>query len=291
VRITNESAPKKAKNKGFLVIIAVLAIFALLFVDSKYRLVTTKYELFYDNLPQSFDGYKVVQLSDLHMEEYGENNERLVEEVTKNKPDIIVFTGDVINMSGKKTVDNQSEKLRPFLEDLSKIAPCYFISGNHEWASGELNTFVELLEDLNILYLRNEHVLLERNNESIVLAGVEDPNGPADMITPDVFVENINNEYPEKFKMMLGHRNDWLQKYPDIPVDLILCGHAHGGVVRIPFVGGVFGTGMELFPKYDAGAYNEGNYDMIISRGLGGNTPMPRFLNNPEIVLVVLRKA
>lgn len=290
MRITNAPAPKKAKNAGLLILIAVLTLVALMFVDSNNRIVTTTYELSYKNLPQSFDGYKIIQLSDLHMAEYGKNNERLIKEILKDKPDIIVLTGDFINMRDKKTVDNQSEALRPFLGKLTEIAPCYYISGNHEWASGEITAFAELLNDLNIVYLKNEHVLLEKNDESIVLEGVEDPNGPADMISPDQLTDMLEKKYPNMFKLLIGHRNDWILEYPDIPVDLILCGHAHGGVVRLPFVGGVFGPGMDFFPEYDAGLYNEGKYNLIISRGLGGGTPMPRFLNNPEIVSVVLKK-
>ncbi|MFB0920339.1 MAG: metallophosphoesterase [Oscillospiraceae bacterium] len=285
MKITN--APKKSRHHGLTALFVIIAILALLILDSRYRLVTTYYELGYSNLPESFDGYRVVQLSDLHMKDFGE---KLPELVAKQKPDIIVLTGDFLNMRTAETEGSQTEKLRPLLTDLVKIAPCYFVSGNHEWASGEMNKLTELLSELKIKYLRNEFVLLEKGDDSIILAGVEDPNGPADMIKPDKLAEIMDQNYPDKYKLLLAHRNDWMTKYPKLPVDTILCGHAHGGIIRIPFLGGVFGTQMDFFPKYDAGVYNEGNYDMVLSRGLGGYSIPPRFLNNPEVVTVILKK-
>lgn len=285
------NAPKKKKHKGLVVLSAVLLLTTVALLDSRFRIVDTDYELSYNNLPKSFDGYRVVQISDLHMEQFGEDNENLINMVTEQNPDIIVLTGDILKRHLANTPLNQVETIRPFLEKLSKIAPCYFVSGNHEWASGEINKLTKLLEELNIVYLHNEFVLLEKAGESFVLAGVEDPNGPADMMKPDELADSIAQSYPDKYTLLLAHRNDWMTKYPDLKVDTILCGHAHGGIVRLPFVGGVLGTDMDLFPKYDAGVFNEGNYDMVISRGLGGYLAIPRFLNNPEVVTVVLKKS
>lgn len=280
----------KNKHRG-LKTTAVIALLAVaLLADSRYRLVNTHLELSYDNLPDGFDKYKIVQLSDLHMMEYGDNNYKITEIVSAENPDIIVLTGDFINRRSKEEYGGQTAKVRPFFEELVKIAPCYFISGNHEWASGELVKFTEMLKEVGINYLRNEFVILEKGEDQILLAGVEDENGFADQIKPDELVESIRNDYPEEFMVFLGHRNSWLQKYPDLPVDLIFAGHAHGGVVRLPFVGGVLGTERNLFPEYDGGLYNEGNYDMVLSRGLGGNEIIPRVLNNPEIITVELRK-
>jgi len=286
VKITN--APKKPKHKGIAVAAVILLLTAAVFIDSRVRIVDTEYTLYYKNLPQSFDGYRVVQLSDLHMAQFGKENENLLENVTEQRPDIIVITGDLLVRHMTKTSGEQTETIRPFLERLSEIAPCYFVSGNHEWASGEISELTALLAELNIIYLNNEFVLLEKGGESIVLAGVEDPNGPADMMKPDELAKIISKNYPDKYTLLLTHRNNWLTKYPDLPVDTILCGHAHGGIVRLPFAGGVLGTERDIFPKYDAGVFNEGNYDMVVSRGLGGQ--IPRFLNNPEVVTVVLKK-
>ena len=287
MRITNP--PKKKKHKGIAIAAVILLLTAGVFLDSRFRIVDTDYSLYYGNLPQSFDGYRVVQLSDLHMAEFGEDNEKLIGNVTEQKPDIIVITGDLLLRYAEKTNGEQTEAIKPFLEELSKIAPCYFVSGNHEWACGEISQLTALLAESDIVYLNNELVLLEKGGESIVLAGVEDPNGPADMMKPDELAEIISQNYPDKYTLLLAHRNSWLTKYPDLSVDTILCGHAHGGIARLPLVGGVLGTEMDFFPKYDAGIFNEGSYDMVVSRGLGGQ--IPRFLNNPEVVTVVLKKS
>ena len=272
----------------FLWLIALVLILAALLLDSNYRIVVTEYQLVYESLPQSFDGYRIVQISDLHMAEYGE---RLFRLVRKQEPDIIVLTGDFLNMKLGRTIKNQVPSLRPTLEGLTAIAPCYFISGNHEWASGETTALAVLMEELGIHWLRNEAVALQRDGEHIVLAGVEDPNAAAEMRRPDALAEELAARYPGSYRLLLAHRNDFLVKYPDLPVDTVLCGHAHGGIVRLPLVGGLFGTGGNLFPEYEAGHYNEGGYDLIVSRGLGSFVPIPRFLNNPELVSIILKKS
>lgn len=286
MKITN--VPKKRSHKGLIILLVIAVVIAALLLDSNYRIVASTYELRYDNLPESFNGYRVVQLSDLHMADYGE---KLVDKVRTQQPDIIVLTGDFLNMNAPKTEDGQTQRLRPTLEALAAIAPCYFVSGNHEWASGEMTDLSALMSELGISYLKNEFILLEKEGESIVLAGVEDPNGPADMLRPNVLAERIRSVYLDKYVLLLAHRNDLLVKYPNLAVNTVLCGHAHGGIVRLPYLGGVFGTDATLFPKYDAGAFNEGGYDMVLSRGLGGYTRMPRFLNNPEIVTVILNQS
>lgn len=279
---------KKQKKKTLIWLLLPALVLAALLLDSNYRIVVTEYRLDYENLPQSFDGYRIVQLSDLHMADFGERLFRLVRE---EEPDIIVLTGDFLNMRLGSTTKNQTPALRPTLEELKKIAPCYFVSGNHEWASGETAELSVLMEELGIRWLRNEAVTLWQGDESIVLAGVEDPNAAAGMKRPDELAEELEAAYPGAYRLLLAHRNDFLVKYPALPVDTILCGHAHGGIVRLPFAGGLFGTGGNLFPKYEAGHYNEGGYDLIVSRGLGGFVPIPRFLNNPELVSISLKKS
>lgn len=279
---------KRRRHFSFIFIIA--ALLAVLILDSRFRLVTSEYELFYENLPDSFDGYRIVQLSDLHMRQFGEDNEKLIYALKAQEPDIIVLTGDFLNSREKGTDGGQTKALEPFLCQLPQIAPCFFVSGNHEWASGELPELTELLKELGIRYLHNEFLLLGEEGQELILAGVEDPNGPADMKKPDELAEVIRTNYPESFTVLLAHRNNLAEKYPKLPVDLIICGHAHGGIVRIPFAGGVFGTEKDFFPEYDAGLFEEENFDMVLSRGLGDYVSIPRFLNNPEIVTIILRK-
>ncbi len=277
-------------RRSFAIVFIIAGLLALLVLDSRFRLVSSEYELFYKNLPESFEGYRIVQLSDLHLRQYGEDNEKLIYEVIGQEPDIIVLTGDFLNRREKENQGGQTKALEPFLRELSLIAPCYFVSGNHEWASGELPELSELLKELNIKYLRNEFVLLQKQGQEIVLAGAEDPNGPADMKTPEELAKIIRSNYPESFTILLAHRNNLAEKYPKLPVDLIICGHAHGGIIRIPFLGGLLGTEKDLFPKYDGGLFAEDGFNMVLSRGLGDYISVPRILNNPEIVTIILRK-
>ena len=271
---------KKHKLKYCLLLL--LLLLAVLLADSNGRVTVSEYTLASPLLPESFEGFRIVQLSDVHGAQFGEDNGVLLEKVKEAKPDLIALTGDLIdNNSDLTAVDG-------LLESLVKIAPVYFVSGNHEWGDGDFEGLKLLLKNHGVYYLQNEYITLERGSDSIVVAGVEDPNGWDDMPTPDEVVDIITNDRGEVFTLLLGHRNYWIEKYPELAVDLILCGHAHGGIIRLPFIGGVLGTERELFPDYEAGAYENGRYTMLVSRGLG-SAPIPRFLNNPEIVCLTLQ--
>ena len=270
------------QRKKLLFIILICVLLAALLVDSNCRLVVSEYTLSSAHLPESFDGLRIVQLSDVHGETFGKDNARLLEKVRACAPDIIALTGDLVDD------DTDIDVVDTLLEGLTAIAPVYFVSGNHEWGGGDLAGLRDALAKHGVAYLQNEYVLLEREGENIVLAGVEDPNAWEDMLRPDKMVDIIREDRGEEFTILLGHRNYWVEEYPDLAVDFIFCGHAHGGIVRLPFLGGVLGTGFELFPDYVDGAFESGRYTMIVSRGLG-DAPIPRFLNNPEIVCVTLK--
>lgn len=273
---------KKRKHPFLKFCLLLIVLTGILLADSGLRIVTTEYALGYAGLPQSFDGYRIVQLSDVHGAEFGKNNTRLLQKVKAAAPDMIAITGDFAD--GKSDM----ETLETLLCGLAEIAPVYYVSGNHEWSEGMLPALQTLFEAHGVRYLRNEYLLLERGGESIVLAGVEDPNGPWDMKTPEELTALLRAQYPDKFALLLAHRNDFLEKHPDLPVDLIFCGHAHGGIVRLPFFGGVLGAGFRLFPEHVDSVFESETYDLVVSRGLGNSLPVPRFFNNPEIVCVQL---
>lgn len=275
----------KRKKRGFFTkIILILALLCgLIAADSRWRIVTTEYAVSSEKLPPEFSGFKIVQLSDLHGEEFGEGNERLLKKVAAAQPDMIALTGDLADENTELSV------IDTLLTGLTDIAPVYYVSGNHEWWVGCLSELAELFDAHGVTYLRNEYVLLERGESSIVLAGVEDPNGYSDMPKPDEVVDIIKEAHPDAYTVLLGHRNYWVEEYPDLEVDIILCGHAHGGIIRLPFAGGLLGTDRSLFPDYVDGMTASGSYEMIVSRGLGSSVPIPRFLNNPEIVVLTLK--
>lgn len=280
---------KKHRGRGCLTALIILALIAaaaaFLIKDSRDDLEISRYEVASQKLPESFDGFKIVQLSDLHGAEFGEDGMELVEKVKELEPDIIALTGDFVTDEGDLAA---VEKLAA---RLVKLCPVYFVSGNHEFGSGLAVKVRNILERAGVKYLSNEYLTISRGEDEILLGGVEDPLAYADMLSPDELAQKMNDAAPDAFKILLGHRNYWMTEYPELPVDLIFCGHAHGGLIRIPGVGGLIGTDRRLFPDFDAGEYNNGRYTLIVSRGLGNSVPIPRVFNRPEIVCVELSSA
>lgn len=280
---------KKHRGRGCLTALIILALIAaaaaFLIKDSRDDLEISRYEVASQKLPESFDGFKIVQLSDLHGAEFGEDGMELVEKVKELEPDIIALTGDLVTDEGDLAA---VEKLAA---RLVKLCPVYFVSGNHEFGSGLAVKVRNILERAGVKYLSNEYLTISRGEDGILLGGVEDPLAYADMLSPDELAQKMNDAAPDAFKILLGHRNYWMTEYPELPVDLIFCGHAHGGLIRIPGVGGLIGTDRRLFPDFDAGEYNNGRYTLIVSRGLGNSVPIPRVFNRPEIVCVELSSA
>lgn len=250
---------------------------------SKYELRLSEYTVTSAALPAELDGFRVVQISDLHGARFGEENSRLISAVLSQKPDLIALTGDLV------TTEADLPNLEELLKGISGAAPAYFVCGNHEWASGCADEVMALMEKYGVHCLSNQYEVLELGGGRIIVAGAEDPNGRADMPKPDQFIAVLRQEYPEDFVLLLGHRNYWVQQYPKLPVQLILSGHAHGGIVRLPLVGGLLDVHHRLGAQYEAGLYKSGGYVMAVSRGLGNSIAVPRLFNPPELVTVVLK--
>lgn len=239
-------------------------------------------------LPSGFDGYTIVHLSDLHGHEYGENSAGLLAQVEEQRPDLIVVTGDLIDR------ESQFQMVGPLARGLPAIAPTYYVTGNHEWAlgTGAVKRLKALLADNGVTALSNQYELLERNGDEIVLAGVDDPNGYADQKTPAELYAQIEAAAPGRFTLLLAHRNDRFGQYANAGYDFVLSGHGHGGIVRLPFVGGLLGTDRRFFPPWTSGVYTLGDSTLFVSRGLGNNTvPFQgfRIFNRPELAVVTLK--
>lgn len=277
---------RKRRKSGCLTVLIFIAIvaaaLAYLINDSRENLQVTDYTVASEKLPAEFDGFKIVQLSDLHGAQFGEDNDELVAAVAELEPDIIALTGDFV------TSDADLPVLRALIPRLTALCSVYFVSGNHEFGSGLASEVRNIMTDSGVKYLSNEFLSLSRGGASIILGGVEDPLAYADMLSPDELAREMNDTDPAAFKILLGHRNYWMTEYPELPVDLIFSGHAHGGIIRIPGVGGLVGTDRRLFPDFEAGQFDNGRYSLIVSRGLGNSVPIPRLLNRPEIVCVTL---
>ncbi len=273
-------------RRCILVLLILAVLLGIAVWDSQTRLVTDEFTVGNSLLPDAFEGFRIVHLSDLHATSFGEGNEKLLSAVRDAAPDIICVTGDMVD--GPRS--EQEDYVRTLMTGLTAIAPVYFVSGNHEWAAGWARELFDLLGELGVTVLRNRFLTLERDGARIVLAGVDDPNGLRDQKTPEEVMEDIGETYPGDFVVMLAHRDTELETWSRLGTDLVLCGHAHGGLIRLPFTDGLVAPGQGWFPTWTAGVYEDGGTQMLVSRGFAGSHGCPRLFNNPEIVVAVLGK-
>ena len=277
----------RRRSHWLLKLILFCALCALFFWWSNHSLQTERFTFASARLPEGFDGCVIVQLSDLHGAEFGEGNETLIEKVRELKPDYIFLTGDLQDQY-RQTPRSYSVALgRAFAE----IAPTYFITGNHEWAFKDVRDLKRELGEAGVTVLTNEYVTLTRNGDSILLAGIDDPNGFADQKTPEALAEEIRAAEPGAFWMLLAHRNNYFEKeYSYLGADLVISGHGHGGLIRLPFTDGLISVERSFFPSYTAGFYTSNGSDLFVSRGLGNSGRTFRLFNRPEIVVLTLER-
>ena len=236
-------------------------------------------------LPDGFEGLRIVQISDLRGHEYGQDSEALLALVAQQAPEFIVVTGDLIDQ------ESHLAMVPALARGLAAIAPTYYVTGNHEWAVGGVPRLKGILTECGVTVLSNQYVTLERNGDSLVLAGVDDPNGYADQKTPEELYGEIQREAGDLCTILLAHRNDRFDQYAAAGYDLVISGHAHGGIVRLPFTDGLLGTDRKLFPTWTAGVYTLGDSTLFVSRGLGNNTvPIHgfRLFNRPDLAVLEL---
>ena len=276
------NAAKKPRARWALP--AALVTMGLLWAGN-FTLELTELDAPSRRLPAGFDGFRIALLTDLHGRSFGKDNDWLVEALAEAKPELIALAGDIAD----ETSDLQ--ELAGLLAHLTAIAPCCYVTGNHEWRMENRAQWFRLLRSCGVRRLENEFVTLTRGGDTIVLAGVDDPNGPRDQKTPETLLDEIHEAQPGAYTIVLCHRNDQLERMAALHADLVLSGHAHGGVVRLPVVGAVFGTHYEFFPSYTAGLYPCGDTSLVVSRGLGGSRRLPvRIGNRPEIPIITLRR-
>ncbi len=275
---------KKLKKWHICLLLAGLLIIGLTLwiLWGNTALQVTQYTISSPRLPEGFAGFRIVQISDLHNTAFGDDNHRLISQIQAAKPDIIVITGDIVD--SRRT--NLSVAV-DFSAAAAKIAPTYYIPGNHE---GRLDykAISKALQNVGVIPLLDKSVTLTRNNDQIHLLGLIDDNcrpvGTMEEALSDLMAE------AHGYTVLLSHRPTFFDIYVKAKADLVLTGHVHGGQFRLPFVGGLYAPSQGLFPKYDAGIFTEGQTQMVISRGLG-NSAFPFRLNNrPEIVVVTLEK-
>jgi predicted MPP superfamily phosphohydrolase len=278
----------KKKRLVVFVFIAVTVALLLVFIHwSNNALELNTYILTSDALPSEFDGFRIAHVSDLHNAEMGSDNQKLIDILRDAEPDIIAITGDLIDSRNTNT-----EMALLFAKQAMEIAPCYYVSGNHEARASEYSQLKDTLSELGVIVLDNKRIEIGMGDKSILIIGVDDPSFQSSLT--DSYKKTVDDELSRlitddgRYTVLLSHRPELFELYADKDIKLALCGHAHGGQFRLPFVGGLFAPGQGLFPEYDSGLYEKGNTDMIVSRGIG-NSIMPIRINNPpEVILTEL---
>ena len=268
----------------------------------KYNVNTlevTKYVVENKKVPKEFDGYNIVQISDLHSKLFGENNKKLIQKIKSLNPDIVVVTGDLIDGE-----NNNYNVALDFMKEISKLYRVYYIIGNHEQKSlikkykDEYKDYFNKLHQIDFVNLDNNKVEIVKGDSNINLYGLTVPyscykylfdNQETTSIDIDFLEEKLGKVDREQFNILLAHTPFYFDEYEKWGADLTLCGHVHGGIVRLPIVGGLLSPDRKFFPKYDLGEYIKNKSTMIVSKGLGGSKVLIRVNCKPEIVNIKLK--
>ena len=238
---------------------------------------------------------RVGVVSDVHIRNAGD--ERVLLEVLRwyrnNRVDAVLVAGDVADYGLTWQLDAFMCAWRDvFPDDMidgSRKVELIYVTGNHEWAVGGVPEVKKDLEGAGVTVLSNRYVTLTRNRDSIILAGIDDPNGYADQKTPQQLSAELYAAEGDPFWLLLAHRgNRFPTQYSLLGADLVLSGHGHGGIWRLPFTDGLIGNDFELFPTYMAGFYEENGSVLFATRGLGNSGRSFRFLNRPEVAVLTL---
>ncbi len=281
----------------FVYTVLSLAVVCVFILIMNYFLFTVgKFEGDFTNLPADFDGYKIVQLSDLHRSKYGKDNAKIVDAVKKINPDIVVMTGDMIEP------DESGESFWELSRTLAASYEVYYIKGNHELRGTpkfELN-LMKTLGEIGVKTLENEKAEIKKGSSVINIYGLtyglefyggsSKKKSNATYFSLEEMNKLLGSKDNEGFNILLTHNPIYFETYAEWGADLTFCGHIHGGLIRLPFIGGILSPDVTLFPKYDGGIYELNSRKMLVSRGLSAGNFGLRFLNSPEIISITLKK-
>ena len=278
------------KNKITVILsafVVIVSAFTLWVLWGNTAVELNEYTIQSESIPKSFDGYRIVQISDFHNAQIGKDNEKLISLIEKAEPDIIAITGDIVDW--RRT---DIEFTKEFVLQIMKIAPCYYVSGNNESYITEKYDVKNILADMGVTVLEDETQHLEIEGEKILLAGVDDPAFSDNYSSADSVpimqtkLEELMSD--DIYTVLLSHRPELFGVYCEHEADLVLSGHAHAGQFRIPFIGGLYAPDQGFFPEYDAGLYTDGKTNMLVSRGIGNSKIPIRFNNRPEVIVIEL---
>ena len=273
----------------------VLIIAILIYFDNN-ALQVSQYTIASNKIPTAFNGFKILQLSDLHSKSFGKDNSKLIKKINNEKPDIIVMTGDMVSRK-----DTDYDTFINLAQELSKSYEIYYIVGNHEQSLSEdiQRSLLDKLIEIGVRVLDNEKVEIVKGGDSINLYG---------LWINLRYYKDVKNEYTKgislglkqmeiilgsidsnSYNVLLSHNPLYFDAYSKWGADLTLSGHVHGGMIRLPFVGGLISPERKLFPKYDAGMYTIDGKELIVNRGLGIGKFGFRLFNRPEISVITLK--
>ena len=265
-----------------VILILIAALIAWAAIDSR-NIDVTRFTV--SGAPEAFSGFKIVQISDLHNAEFGTDSQKLIDILKSEAPDAIVITGDLIDARRTNT-----EIAESFARRCMEIADCYYVPGNHEARlGGTYDAFESALIADGVNVLRNGSVRIRKEMDAIRIIGVDDPAfaKASDAITNlDAALEALSSD---DFTILLAHRPELIDEYSKWGIDLVLSGHAHGGQIRLPGIGGLYAPGQGFFPRYTSGNYTVGDTEMIVSRGIGNSAFPLRVNDRPEVVIVTLK--
>ena len=280
------------KFKILLIMTALLLItFVVWVLWANTALELNSYTIRSAKIPEKFSGFRIAQVSDLHNAQMGKNNQKLIQMLHSANPDVIVITGDIVDVH-KTDLDVALD----FAAQAVSIAPCYYVTGNNEAYLEEYSQLEEGLSQIGVTALNDTAQSIKQNDAQILLIGVNDPAFRTDYVhyyDEDVMRSALDaiscNE--DSFRLLLSHRPELFSIYEEYGFDLVLSGHVHGGQFRLPFIGGVYGPHQGFLPEFDAGLYSSNNTSMIVSRGIGNSRFPLRFNNRPEVILIELKPA
>lgn len=269
----------RKKHRSILPVLAILVALALIALDERLILRTYTVES-----PKLTAEVRLAVVTDFHS---SDNADDVAAMVASCAPDAVLLVGDLFD---DDTQNRPTERTLSLMRQLSAQYPCYYVSGNHEAWTGEMDALYQQTEDAGVKVLRMSSGVLTVRGQRIALCGVPDPyemvfSGATD--TEEQLRQAMENVDSADFTVLLAHRPELLAKYAQFPFDLVVSGHAHGGQVRIPGVlNGLYAPNQGWFPKLAGGAYTQDGTTLIVSRGLAVRTRLPRIFNRPEVVLV-----
>ena len=281
----------RRRRKWLFLLACTLCLAIPFFLWQNNGLVTTSIALQSTRLPESFNGFRIAHISDLHNKRFGEDQKDLVRAVQQAEPDLIVITGDLID---KRRTDIATAM--EFIHQAVKIAPVCYVPGNHEAQSGRYGDLLPQLSLAGVTVLNDASFHIEQEGDSICILGIRDPSfwSQDSAVSEPLFrktLDRLSHDSRGMYTILLSHRPELLDLYAFQKIDLVFSGHAHGGQIRLPLIGALFAPDQGLFPRYTSGLYTEQSTSLIVSRGLGNSLFPLRLFNRPELVLVTLQTA